>query len=310
MCTVHEHIPNPLKCRNCQKLGHTKNHCKRITLCAECALPPPHDNCDRKFCVNCNIDTHTSNDPKCPSFLKHKSVNKIKLTQRCTVREAWKIFNNNPSAHLIEPYVPRTSFAQIVSGNFNSSSAPTISTSQNITVTSNTSLTPLQTSSTQPSTQKTHTTTSSLAQIIHSTTEHDKQSPKKQQHSSLSGSQSGLSTITKEKCYNKISTDDTNNNNNNSKNEEKTTTNNTHNEQQTTTSNISSHSQKNMQMDYSAHPEDSTSSPLREAAVCREEEMSPCSRAFNKFTDLNVLITPETYRRTAAKNTQSSNPNS
>ncbi|XP_017476144.1 PREDICTED: uncharacterized protein LOC108366308, partial [Rhagoletis zephyria] len=107
--TVQEYIPNPMRCRNCQKLGHTKNTCKNIQLCKQCAFPPPHEICSRIFCANCNVNTHTSEDPTCPSFLKHKSVNKIKAERRCTVREAWKVYNSNPTAYQIEPRNRQTS---------------------------------------------------------------------------------------------------------------------------------------------------------------------------------------------------------
>ncbi|KAI8124677.1 Protein winged eye, partial [Lucilia cuprina] len=68
---------------------------------------PPHDPCTRKYCVNCNNETHTSFDSSCPSFLKHKSVNKIKADKRCTIREAWTIFNDNPTIHTLKPFNKR-----------------------------------------------------------------------------------------------------------------------------------------------------------------------------------------------------------
>ncbi|XP_055916085.1 uncharacterized protein LOC129948925 [Eupeodes corollae] len=98
-CKVDEYIPNPMRCISCQKLGHTKNRCTGAPLCKNCCLPPPHDSCTRVFCLNCNTEGHTPSDPACPSFLRYKSVNKIKIDRRCTVRDAWQIFNDNPSIH-------------------------------------------------------------------------------------------------------------------------------------------------------------------------------------------------------------------
>ncbi|XP_075164134.1 uncharacterized protein LOC142236743 [Haematobia irritans] len=162
ICTVFEHIPNPLKCRNCQKLGHTKNHCKKIALCGECAQPPPHDVCNRKFCVNCNIESHTSNDPKCPTFLKHKSVNKIKINNRCTVREAWKIFNSNPSAHLITPHTPKATYAQVTSNYDSTKNQNTKSHSTEYTPPPNSLSSPPQHIIQQPTNSPQPTTSSSL----------------------------------------------------------------------------------------------------------------------------------------------------
>lgn len=101
---VDEHISNPMRCVICQRLGHTKNRCKYAAVCKECGHALPHEACIRKFCINCNNDSHTSFDPTCQTFLKHKSVNKIKADRRCTVREAWKVFNDNPEVHLIKPF--------------------------------------------------------------------------------------------------------------------------------------------------------------------------------------------------------------
>lgn len=116
-CTVSEHIMNPMRCVNCQKLGHTKNRCKNISLCGECGnTNPPHEQCPRKFCVNCNNDTHTSYSSLCPTFVKHKSVNKIKADRRCTVREAWKVFNDNPSIHTIQTFQKKMTFSDAVRG--------------------------------------------------------------------------------------------------------------------------------------------------------------------------------------------------
>ncbi|XP_053968256.1 uncharacterized protein LOC128869678 isoform X2 [Anastrepha ludens] len=113
---VQEHIPNPMRCQMCQKLGHTKKLCIGVELCKECAEPPPHETCQKKFCVNCNNDRHATSDPACPSYLKHKAINKIKIENRCTVRQAWKLFNTNPSAYEIEPFQKPTT-AQIVKNN-------------------------------------------------------------------------------------------------------------------------------------------------------------------------------------------------
>ena len=70
-----EHVSNPTRCANCQRLGHTRKRCRNIQLCNFCGFIPPHGLCTRKFCLNCNKEAHTSFDP---SILKHKSVNKIK----------------------------------------------------------------------------------------------------------------------------------------------------------------------------------------------------------------------------------------
>ena len=100
---VETYIPNPMRCNNCQKLGHTKKYCKNIQSCRECGLTTPHESCVKKFCVNCNTDSHASYDSNCNAFLKYKSVNKIKIEKRCSARDAWKLFNDCPDLYAILP---------------------------------------------------------------------------------------------------------------------------------------------------------------------------------------------------------------
>lgn len=112
---VEEYIPNPMRCVNCQRLGHTKKWCKNVEQCRECGYSDKHETCSRKYCVNCQLETHTSYDRECPTYWKHKSVNYIRISRRCTTREAWKIFNENPSHNLLQinPLKSKTTYAQI-----------------------------------------------------------------------------------------------------------------------------------------------------------------------------------------------------
>lgn len=98
---INEYIPSPMRCKNCQKFGHTKNRCKNPEQCRECGEITPHEPCNKKFCVSCSVETHASYESTCPSFLKHKSVLKIKIDRRCTISEAWKTYNQTPEAHQI-----------------------------------------------------------------------------------------------------------------------------------------------------------------------------------------------------------------
>ncbi|XP_055922831.1 uncharacterized protein LOC129953615 [Eupeodes corollae] len=52
---VSEYVPNPMRCRQCQLLGHTIKWCKRAASCVTCNLPPHDDNnCIRTLCANCS----------------------------------------------------------------------------------------------------------------------------------------------------------------------------------------------------------------------------------------------------------------
>ena len=115
--TVSEYIRSPMRCKNCQKIGHTKKWCRNNEICEECGLPKPHSNCTRSFCVNCNIDSHSSKDASCPTYLKHKSIIKIKTDKRCSNREAWKIYNENPTAYHLTLDSNKQSYAQAAATN-------------------------------------------------------------------------------------------------------------------------------------------------------------------------------------------------
>ena len=83
-----------MRCIICQKLGLTKNHCSNPPACASCNLLP-HDNatCSRTSCANCELSDHAFSSKTCPQFIQTKEILKIK-TQKCSLREATKIYNN------------------------------------------------------------------------------------------------------------------------------------------------------------------------------------------------------------------------
>ena len=65
-CKVEPFIPNPIQCKNCFKLGHTKKYCNGNETCEICSStthdPSP---CTKIECVNCK-HPHRSNNKKCP----------------------------------------------------------------------------------------------------------------------------------------------------------------------------------------------------------------------------------------------------
>ncbi|XP_017462358.1 PREDICTED: uncharacterized protein LOC108355732, partial [Rhagoletis zephyria] len=64
---VQPYIPSPMRCKRCQKLGHTIKRCERNPMCFICNLPP-HDpeDCTRIQCANCE-EEHPSSDKNCIS---------------------------------------------------------------------------------------------------------------------------------------------------------------------------------------------------------------------------------------------------
>ena len=57
---VKQYFPNPMRCRNCQLLVHTKNRCADPASCDSCNLPPHGENCTRLPCANCTQEHPSS----------------------------------------------------------------------------------------------------------------------------------------------------------------------------------------------------------------------------------------------------------
>ena len=92
---VSPYIPNPLRCFNCQKLGHGQSKCRNQKVCWKCASPNhSSENCDADpFCVNCK-EKHPSSDKKCKAWLKEKEIQKYKVLNKCSFPEARKAIDD------------------------------------------------------------------------------------------------------------------------------------------------------------------------------------------------------------------------
>ena len=114
---VTPYIPNPMRCKNCQLLGHTQKRCKNNPSCGVCNLPPHQPiECTRKMCANCLAD-HTSFDNSCPKYKQAKEILKIKTVERCSMAEAR---NKYKTLNPINMTTNANSFADIVKNSNNS----------------------------------------------------------------------------------------------------------------------------------------------------------------------------------------------
>ena len=95
---VTEYFPNPMRCRNCQILGHTLKRCTNPNpACHICNLPP-HANsaCTRQMCANCQ-SPHPSDSKDCPKYIQMKEILKIKTKKKCTMADAKRLYKQyNP----------------------------------------------------------------------------------------------------------------------------------------------------------------------------------------------------------------------
>lgn len=94
---VTEYIPNPMRCRQCQLLGHTIKWCKKSPSCVNCNLPP-HENleCTRTMCANCQ-GPHPASSTTCPRYIQNKDILTIKTKTKSSLAEARRIYKErNP----------------------------------------------------------------------------------------------------------------------------------------------------------------------------------------------------------------------
>lgn len=93
MVKVKEYYPNPMRCKNCQKLGHTAKRCTNAPTCERCNLPPhAPSECTRLLCANC-LEEHSASAKSCPKYIQQKEFLKIQCINKCSLKEARRIFN-------------------------------------------------------------------------------------------------------------------------------------------------------------------------------------------------------------------------
>lgn len=84
---VRQYIPNPKRCKKCQKLGHTMGSCKsKKAACDQCGQNSEGDSmpvhtCNVKFCVNCNKPGHAASDRNCPKYIMEKEAIIISINE-------------------------------------------------------------------------------------------------------------------------------------------------------------------------------------------------------------------------------------
>ena len=94
-CRVRRWIPNPTRCFNCQKFGHTTTRCRGQTKCANCgSIDHTHSRtvrCDLPpSCANCG-ENHPAYDRNCPKWQFEKKVLQIKTTKKLNFPQARKL---------------------------------------------------------------------------------------------------------------------------------------------------------------------------------------------------------------------------
>ncbi|XP_055944610.1 uncharacterized protein LOC129975572 [Argiope bruennichi] len=86
---IRPYIPNPLRCFQCQRFGHSKSNCRGTLTCARCA-EKGHDSqqCSaEEKCVNCK-DNHSSFSRSCERWILEKQIVSVKFKEDIPYPEA------------------------------------------------------------------------------------------------------------------------------------------------------------------------------------------------------------------------------
>jgi len=116
---VREYVPNPMRCKNCQRLGHTTKRCNKPASCVNCNQPPHTPTpCTRISCANC-LENHPSSSNRCPKYIQQKEILAIQTKNKCTLSEA-----RRAHSQLHPPTSNTTSYAEITANNTNNINMP------------------------------------------------------------------------------------------------------------------------------------------------------------------------------------------
>ena len=107
---VNPYIPNPLRCYNCQKLGHDETKCLKSPVCKKCGESGSDHielSCNNPIkCANCQ-GNHPADSRDCLVWKKEKEINTIKYTNNISFPEARKLIQSRNQ-------FPIRSYAQVI----------------------------------------------------------------------------------------------------------------------------------------------------------------------------------------------------
>ncbi|GFV06948.1 CCHC-type domain-containing protein [Trichonephila clavipes] len=91
-CPVRPYIPNPLRCFQCQRYGHSKNVCRGQPTCPRCG-ESGHDSADckkKEQCLNCKGE-HPAYSRSCPTWITEKEITAVKIKENISYPEARRV---------------------------------------------------------------------------------------------------------------------------------------------------------------------------------------------------------------------------
>ncbi|GFT94173.1 RNase H domain-containing protein [Trichonephila clavipes] len=97
-CKIRPYIPNPLRCFQCQRFGHSQTACRGQLTCSRCAsVGHASSDCTlEQKCVNCS-QPHSADSKLCPKWKIEKEIQTIKTNRNISYIEARKFITPQPS---------------------------------------------------------------------------------------------------------------------------------------------------------------------------------------------------------------------
>jgi hypothetical protein len=91
-CPVRPFIPNPLRCFQCQRYGHSKAACRGSVVCARCGVAGHEmEKCNTSpKCINCKGD-HPAFSRTCPKWIMEKEIQTVRVKQSISYIEARRL---------------------------------------------------------------------------------------------------------------------------------------------------------------------------------------------------------------------------
>ena len=103
---VQMYVPNPLRCFNCQKFGHSKKFCKNPLACWKCGSEG-HDGsectAETTCCLNCKGD-HCASSKSCPIWIQEKDIQRIKTERGLSYGDARRLVTSQSSSSVAQSY--------------------------------------------------------------------------------------------------------------------------------------------------------------------------------------------------------------
>ena len=106
--TVQPYIPNPLRCFQCQKFGHSKKWCKNKLACWKCGSEG-HDGSEctseTTSCLNCK-GNHCASSKSCPVWIQEKEIQRVKTEKCLSYGDARRLVTSASS--FLKRWIPHT----------------------------------------------------------------------------------------------------------------------------------------------------------------------------------------------------------